>query len=384
MPNLRFFRLSRFLSPSFHAYVAAGTIALSACGPSGSDGKTDTTGEASSDESTATDDSDTTSTTSDTSDDSSSSSNSNSNSDSHASSSSSHSGDSSGSGDSSSSSSSSSSGDPELFYLKIEPANTVLELDLNTPATQPFKVVGHYSDGSDIDVTDKVKLSVDNPSVGTVSGASLNIPGFASRFIGSAKITAEVDSVAIRAQVTVAAYRRTGPQLDFFFVLPFEDTTGEQARPLTFASAVKSMDVFINVDTTGSMEDPIENLKSSLSNSVIPAIQSAVPDTQFGVGAFEDFPIRPFGEQCGSSYDQPFTLMQPISPSASEAQAGVGKLTPLGCGRDLPESHIEALYQIATGEGLTGPAQTSVPANHDGIGGVGFREGALPVISTLR
>src|SRR5690606_5258634 len=55
----------------------------------------------------------------------------------------------------------------------------------------------------------------------------------------------------------------------------------------------------------------------------------------------------------------------------------------LGNGADGPESNIEALYQIATGEGLTEPAPTNVPPNASGIGGVGFRAGALPVVVSI-
>src|SRR6185503_18068362 len=38
---------------------------------------------------------------------------------------------------------------------------------------------------------------------------------------------------------------------------------------------------------------------------------------------------------------------------------------------------------VATGEGLSSPSPTSVPPNHTGIGGVGFRAGAMPVVVTI-
>jgi len=125
-------------------------------------------------------------------------------------------------------------------------------------------------------------------------------------------------------------------------------------------------------------------------------VTAAVANSQFGVGALEDFPIAPFGNTAGSACgrggdatpDQPFKLRQAITGTIASVQAGVNSLSngptaPIGCGNDWPEGGIEAMYQIATGEGLTGPAPTSVPANHPGVGGVGFRAGTMPVVVTI-
>ena len=57
---------------------------------------------------------------------------------------------------------------------------------------------------------------------------------------------------------------------------------------------------------------------------------------------------------------------------------GVARLDdPFGNGGDTPESGYEALYQIASGEGLDPWIE---PYEGDGAGGVGFREGALHVV----
>ena len=87
-----------------------------------------------------------------------------------------------------------------------------------------------------------------------------------------------------------------------------------------------------------------------------------------GAGKFEDFPINGYGDtDCSRSdpLDQPFTLQQTITSVISLVEAGVGGYSvtiqdingddieaPVGCGADGPESNIEALYQVATGEGL--------------------------------
>ena len=280
--------------------------------------------------------------------------------------------------------------DAMLQFLEVTPTNTVIELDLDTPASQDFVVTGWYSDGSSADLTGEAAISHSNPGVGTLSGATLEIPGFPATFVSSTLVTAEVDGFFGDAQVTVAAYRQTGDQPDFFFVLPYEDPTGPQQKPLTFSTGVKSMDVFVSMDTTGSMGGPIGNLQNSLSGTVIPGIQAGVPDTQFGVGAFEDFPIAPFGANpcfITGQPDQPFELLQPITPMVAAVQAGVNALTqgnsPIGCGADYPESSIESLYQVATGDGLVGPGPTNVAANNVGIGGVEFRDGSMPVIVSI-
>lgn len=278
--------------------------------------------------------------------------------------------------------------DAGLRYLAVTPADAVLELDLDTPASHALTVTGVHADGSTVDLTAEATWSCSNPALGTMSGATLEIPAFSDTTIGSAMITAEARGFHGVAQVTVAAYRQTGEQADFFFVLPYSDPAGPQQEPLTFGTDVKAMDVFVAMDTTGSMGPPIENLQSTLAGTVIPGIQASVPNTQFGVGAVEDFPLPPFGANpcfVTGAPDQPFQLLQSITPVLGAAQAAVDALTtpggqPIGCGADWPEAQIEALYQIATGEGLLGPGQTNVASNAAGVGGVGFRQSTMPVI----
>lgn len=266
--------------------------------------------------------------------------------------------------------------DATLLFLRVEPPETILELDLNMAGAQDFTVEAVYSDGDIIDVTPDIAWSVSNPAVGAMNGATLQIPAFADNFFESAILTAELEGETGQAQITVASYDFAQ---DFFFVLPFEDRAGNQDQPLTFSTDVKSMDVFINMDTTFSMSEELANLQNALTNTIIPTIQATVPNTQFGVGNFEDFPLSGYGV---SGSDQPFELGQEITNNVAEVQAAVQALA-LGNGADIPESNIEAMYQIATGEGLVTPAPTNVAANAAGIGGVGFREGALPVVVSI-
>ncbi|HEY1552004.1 MAG TPA: hypothetical protein VGG28_29460 [Kofleriaceae bacterium] len=274
--------------------------------------------------------------------------------------------------------------------IVITPTNPIVQLDLNMPGTQDFVVTANYADGTTEDVTSQAMWSVANPAVGAMAGATLDIPGFATDSAEVSKLTATVGAFTGEAQITVAAYRQSGTETDFFFILPYQDPTGDQMKPLDFSTLIPSLDVFFLEDTTGSMGGETKNLQAALTGTIVPGIQANLPNTQFGVGAFDDFPVN--GDSgsapCVSgddTDDQPFKLRQAITANSTLVQTAVNGLTTasgatIGCGGDTPESGIEAIYQAATGEGLTGPSPTSVPVNHSGVGGVGFRAGTMPVI----
>ncbi|HPY17583.1 MAG TPA: hypothetical protein PLM08_07900, partial [Polyangiaceae bacterium] len=280
----------------------------------------------------------------------------------------------------------------KLSSILVEPTNSLVELDLNAVSSQPYTALGRFLDGTTEDVTDKVTWTLSDPEIGVFSGASLDLMPMVSAGAKTTRVRAELDGVKGEAQLTVVAYRKTGPKTDFFFVLPFDDPQGSQDKPLEFSTDVRSLDVFFAMDTTGSMLGEIKNLQQALINQVITPMQQQIPDSQFGAGAFEDFPVGNYGatkgSECGkggsSLPDQPLKLFSVITSDANQVQNAVNQFDtgqgPIGCGLDWPEAMIEALYQISTGEGLSGPGLTNVPANHVGVGGVGFRQGSMPVI----
>jgi hypothetical protein len=278
-----------------------------------------------------------------------------------------------------------------LQSLGVTPTNPIVELDLNTPGSQDFTVTGYYADGVNEDLTSQVTWQVMNPNVGAMTGATLAIPAFTAASAEVSKIDATFGGLTGEAQITVVAYRKTGAQQDFFFILPYQDPTGQMSKPLDFATTIPALDVFFLMDTTGSMAGEIKNLQTALTGTVIPGIQNAVANSQFGVGALEDFPVSPYGNASGcpdGTADQPFKLRQTITNNSSAVLSAVNGLStsagrPIGCGNDLAEGGLESIYQAATGEGLTAPSPTSVPANHTGIGGVAFRQGTMPVIVTI-
>ena len=173
--------------------------------------------------------------------------------------------------------------------------------------------------------------------------------------------------------------------VEFYFELPYQGAPQDDV--LEFSTNVQNGDVVFNMDTTGSMGGEIDRLRDSLTSTLIPQLGARIDNIAFGVTSFDDFPCNSWG----SRGDRPFVLHHRVTRSRGDAQLAVNGLSHSG-GGDNPESGFESLYQIATGEGRTDCGTSShTPAfdpgvNHnpgiaDGwIGGVGFREAALPII----
>ena len=206
-------------------------------------------------------------------------------------------------------------------------------------------------------------------------------------------------------------------------LLPGQSST--QAVQFTLPSGgvpfYDKIDVLLLMDDTGSFASLAPSLAAQAA-AIVASIQSQLPGVSvaIGVARFEDFG-GPFGSALYSESPtgRPFILSQPIvaTTTADFAQAFSAALarTSPGTGGDAPEAIIEALFQTATGNGIdannnastadSGPAgsastQTSpgssgdVPAfasftpdaaNHvlapsGTLGGVGFRQGALPIV----
>jgi hypothetical protein len=110
------------------------------------------------------------------------------------------------------------------------------------------------------------------------------------------------------------------------------------------------VDVMFLVDTTSSMADAIHNIQANL-ESVLEAIRARTDSAYFGVARFEDFPSYP------ADQDRPVALEQVLSDDAETVLRAIHKLTdasgwPVGGGGDAQESAMEAVYQVATGDGL--------------------------------
>jgi len=182
------------------------------------------------------------------------------------------------------------------------------------------------------------------------------------------------------AQIAPPGRSDAGPRLppvDLEVVLPYLGDPVEET--LEVEGEVGTLDVFFDIDTTGSFGGEIDNLQAELRATVLPELRSRVDDVAFGVGRFEDFPRDPFG----AASDLPFRLLTAITTEEARVANAVASLDqPLGNGADVPESGAEALYQIATGEGfgsIVPPFDDPAPGGGE-LGGVGFRGDALRVV----
>ena len=115
----------------------------------------------------------------------------------------------------------------------------------------------------------------------------------------------------------------------------------------SFLARISTADVLFLVDVTGSMSDEIDQIRVTLRDTIVPSIAESIPDTQFSVAEFADFPVSPYGDL---GRDIPFAMVQTSTADLDRVQAAVDSLDTRS-GSDIPESHVEALYQTATGAG---------------------------------
>ena len=175
--------------------------------------------------------------------------------------------------------------------------------------------------------------------------------------------------------------------VDFFFELPFLED--EQDDRLDFIVGVRRADVSFNMDTTGSMGGEISALQTSLTSAIFPSLAAEIENVAYAFAQWDDFPCDFYG----GGADRPFILRQRVTTDIAAAAAGVMSLERHG-GGDYFESGFESIYQTCTGFGRDEPSCTAGPevapfdpaigyveGVADGeIGGVGFREGSLPII----
>ena len=142
------------------------------------------------------------------------------------------------------------------------------------------------------------------------------------------------------------------------------------------AAVVGRADIVFLIDVTASMSDEIERIRATLRDRIVPAIREAVADSHLGVATFADFPIAPYGQ---FGRDVPFELLLPVEEDITRVQAAVDGIS-LGDGQDSPESQVEALFQLATGEGIPPWVEPSGGCPNGGRGYACLRTDALPVI----
>jgi hypothetical protein len=153
------------------------------------------------------------------------------------------------------------------------------------------------------------------------------------------------------------------------------DGTPVRAELELLAEVGKSDIVFL-IDVTLSMRQEIDQIRRLLRDRIAPGINEAIPGARLGVATFADFPVGNYGDP---DVDYPFRLHLRASSELEQVQAAMDSIE-LGDGRDEPESQVEALYQLATGEGIGGFVSPSLGCPSGGRGYPCFRDDALPVV----
>lgn len=152
---------------------------------------------------------------------------------------------------------------------------------------------------------------------------------------------------------------------------------GDIELPLRTEVQVSRADVVFAIDTTASMGQEIEQISRNVRDRIAPAIQRRIRDSQIGVTTFADFPEGNCGQE--TMGDRPFRLVLPTTDDLVRVQTAMDSIA-LNNGSDEPESQVEALYQIATGEGIGVYVPPSLGCPTGGIGYACFRPDALPVV----
>lgn len=181
------------------------------------------------------------------------------------------------------------------------------------------------------------------------------------------------DGVEVLAGTNPTDPTSTIPPTDFYVVLPYMDPP--QHERLDFTARLGRADIYFLIDTTASMGLSINNVKSSLRTTIVPAINASIADAVIGVGDFRDYDDHQPADTptamdtFGDAGDWTYINRQSETADVAAVATGLMALHP-GGGGDGPEASTEALYQS-----VAGPC-----ADGSGFGGACFRTMSHPII----
>lgn len=174
--------------------------------------------------------------------------------------------------------------------------------------------------------------------------------------------------------------------LFFYHTLPYGGPS--EIDPAPIFTQIRTADVYVLMDTTGSMGGELSRLRTDLTsgsflsgcgNGILGAIRCTIPDAWFGVGFHDDYPRTPFGSP---GCDSVLGHRTDITATLSSAQTGVNGLG-LHCGYDGPESNIQAMYAVATGAGFSGYLANRSGCAAGRWGYPCWRSGTIPILINI-
>lgn len=80
---------------------------------------------------------------------------------------------------------------------------------------------------------------------------------------------------------------------------------------LTLPARLRVADVMFVIDSSASMRDEIEGVRNGLRDRVVPGVRASIPEANFGVALFGEFPVFPHARD-GSDVG-PYRLRTPVT-----------------------------------------------------------------------
>jgi hypothetical protein len=270
----------------------------------------------------------------------------------------------------------------QLVTLSVDPPSYVAIIDTATDPPTAATVDYHALAGSQ-DVTSQAKFAVIDETLGSFNGATFTSASkLPDGVLGkTTQVTASLDTyVTGLANLSVVQLRKSGPQRDFFFIVPFGKEPTPTSDVLQFDPKIRQVDVAFSMDTTASMSGSIRNLTTALKGSMFGDLKNAIPDVGLAVVDFKDFPFGGYG----GTGDFPVKVWQKVTTNLSAAKSAVQKYDASG-GGDGPEAQIPAMFHILTGQKVSWPTGSvaAVEPTPGHWGAVDFRPGAVPVVVNI-
>ena len=152
---------------------------------------------------------------------------------------------------------------------------------------------------------------------------------------------------------------------------------GVVSAEFTIPAFLQVVDVMFVIDASASMRDEINTVRGRLRDTVVPGIRAAIPDAAFGIAFLGEFPVFPHARP--DSGVHPYELRSPITTDVDRIGAALDGVPTWG-NLDDPEADIEALFQVATGQGLLPFIEPSFGCPGGGVGAACFRSEAFRVV----
>jgi Ca2+-binding RTX toxin-like protein len=263
------------------------------------------------------------------------------------------------------------------YNMSLEPAFN------DIPHTSSTLTVEWFADGAGFEGQDNESWAIDNVEV-VLNGLTPNVEAIFTVSLGGANsstVTVDFDTVdgsalagedytANSGQLTFAPGETqktiTVPvssdgieEGDEFFLVNLSNATSSarivdaQGVGIIENDDRQLIDVFLVFDSTTSFNAAFPSLAAAFP-MIVSDLQLNLPTASFayGIGRFQEF-------SGGANASRPFILNQPIVESttpgfAAATDAAINRAAPNAGNGDIPETVIEALFQVATGLGFDG------------------------------